>query len=151
VLLVLAVVAVLAFTLGGGSDAGSVEEVADAAVEAAEELDLDAGVELMCDPPSDDERERVEGWIESAQDAAGTEDPDVEYDVSEIEGDEEGSFVVTITSTDEPLDEVTGHIEVEVASEDGHSCIADAQLDVEEDDEAETGSSSVVPETSGGP
>lgn len=117
--------AVWAFT---GGDADSVSEVADDAVAAAQELDVDAGIDLLCEAPSAEEREVLEDAIAQAREDAGTDSPDVDYKISDVEGDEEGSFVVHISS-DEPglQDEETygaASVKAIVESKDGRSCIA---------------------------
>lgn len=118
----------LVWALGGG-DPESVEDVADAAVDAAEDFDVDAGIDLFCDPLTKDQRERIDDFISEGREAAGTDEPDVTYEVSDIKGDEEGSFKVTAYSEDGELS--TGYIvaEVEVGRDGDRSCVSD--IDVE--------------------
>ncbi|MFS3129153.1 hypothetical protein ACLM5J_12205 [Nocardioides sp. Bht2] len=111
-----------------GGDAGSVSEVADDAVAAAEELDVDAAIDLMCDAPTAEERAVLVDGIAQARADAGTQDPQVDYRISDVEGEAAGSFVVHI-STDEPglQDEETyGAVSVKVIvkDDDGRSCIS---------------------------
>ena len=58
---------VTALVLTSGGDPTSVQEVADAAIDAAEDLDVDEGVDLLCDAPSEDERDQLEDLIEEEQ------------------------------------------------------------------------------------
>ena len=127
---VVAVVVIVGVGLAvSGGDADSVEDVADDAVAAAEDLDVDAGIELLCDAPTDEERGDLEALIDAAQDRAGTDDPEVDYDVSDIEGDSEGSFTVTVTSDEEGLDDERLEMRVIVEEHDGRSCIADVEVE----------------------
>lgn len=114
---------VTALVVSGG-DPTSVQEVADAAVDAAEGLDVDDGIELLCEAPSKKDRADLEALIGEAQDRADTEDPDVDYAISGVEGEAEGSFDVTITSDEDAFEgeEIAGTVLVE--SRDGRSCIA---------------------------
>ena len=124
---------VLLLAIGGlvvaltGGDADSVEDVADQSVEAAEDLDIDAAFDLFCDDPGADAREQIERMIELGQDRAGTDDPEVDYEVSDVTGDKEGSFHVTATSGEEGISEDKGEATVIVESRDGRSCIADIE------------------------
>ena len=110
--------------LASGGDPTTVQEVADEAVAAAEDLDVEAGVDLLCEVPGDGERRELERLIEAAQEESGTEDPDVDYEVSDIEGDAEGSFDVRVTSDEEEFedDELAARVFVERRGE--RSCIA---------------------------
>jgi hypothetical protein len=121
VLVGLVVVLVLVFR---GGDPESVEEVADAAIAAAEDLDVDRGIDLLCDAPSADERADVEDLIAEAQDEAGTENPAVDYDISDVEGERSGRFTVTVSSDEEELADRGFSLVVLVEVEDGRSCIA---------------------------
>lgn len=107
-----------------GGDAESVAEVADEAVAAAEKLDVDAGLDLLCKAPSSEDRDTLEEAIDAAREDTGSKNPDVSYRISEVEGDKHGSFLVTI-QTDEPGLEGWPRrvVKVEVADRDGRSCI----------------------------
>ena len=109
--------------LASGGDPTTVEEVADAAVEAAEDLDIDAGVDLLCDTPSKSDREELEELIETARDETGTDDPDVDYDVSNFKGEEEGSFEVRITSSEPDFEDEEIALQVNVEKDGDRSCI----------------------------
>lgn len=113
--------AVFAFT---GGDATSVQEVADQAVEAAEDLDIDAGIDLLCTAPSEQQRQELESLIAEGREETGDDDPDIDYEISEVEGDEEGSFRVTATSDDPALEGKELDAVVIVDEVDGRSCIS---------------------------
>ncbi|NGZ99771.1 hypothetical protein G5V59_03875 [Nocardioides sp. W3-2-3] len=113
---------VTALVVSGG-DPTSVQEVADAAVDAAQDLDVDQGIDLLCETPSKKDRHDLEALISEAQDEAGTKDPDVDYKVSNVKGDKEGSFDVTITSDEDAFKDETIAGTVTVATVDGRSCI----------------------------
>lgn len=127
---VLALVLVLAggttaLVLASDGDPTTVEEVAEAAVDAAEDLDVDAGIDLLCDAPSKDDRDDLEDLIEGAQDEADTDDPDVDYEISNIKGDAEGSFEVRITSSEPDFKDEEIAMRVIVETDGDRSCIAD--------------------------
>lgn len=132
-LIIIAVVAVLLIGTGttvallSGGDATNVEEVADQAVEAAEDLDVDAGIDLLCDAPSAEERDELDAFIETAQDEAGTDDPDVDYAISDVEGEETGSFRVDVSSEDPAFEDQDFAIDVTVEQDGDRSCIAGAE------------------------
>lgn len=114
--------AVLALT--GGSDATSVREVADQAVVAAEELDVDAGIDLLCTAPTDEQRRELDDLIAEGREETGSDEPDIDYDVSEVEGDATGSFRLVATSDDPALEGKELDTVVLVEERDGRSCIA---------------------------
>ncbi|MBS4753792.1 hypothetical protein KG112_13340 [Nocardioides sp. zg-ZUI104] len=132
---VVAGVVLLVLLLAGGvtalvvasGDPQTVEEVADAAVEAAEDLDIDAGADLLCEVPSSKDRQDLADLIDEARAEAGTDDPDVTYDVANIRGGAEGSFEVRITSDEKELANRTLSARVIVKSRDGRSCIDDVE------------------------
>ncbi|MCD4535380.1 hypothetical protein LRP67_14900 [Nocardioides sp. cx-169] len=113
--------AVFAFT---GGEASSVQEVADQAVEAAEDLDVGAGIDLLCKAPTKNQRAQLEFLIAEGQQEAGTEDPDMDYVISHVEGDATGSFRVRATSDEEALQGRTLDLVLLVEQDDGRSCIA---------------------------
>lgn len=112
----------LALTLSGGSP-GSVEDVADRAVDAAQELDVSAGVDLLCDPPANESRELLDALIADAQERTGEDDPDVTIDVSDVDDGAAGRFTATISSADAEFAGVIREVHVVVADRDGRSCI----------------------------
>lgn len=114
---------VTALVVAGG-DPTSVEEVADAAVDAAEDLDVDDGIDLLCEAPSSDDRDDLEELIETVRDETGEDDPDATYEVSDVEGDSEGSFTVRVTSDEEAFADSELAAIVHVAARDGRSCIS---------------------------
>ncbi|MBM9459110.1 hypothetical protein JK386_04290 [Nocardioides sp. zg-536] len=132
---VVAGVVLLVLLLAGGvtalvvasGDPQAVEEVADAAVEAAEDLDIDAGADLLCEAPSSKDRKALVDLIEEARAEARTDDPHVTYDVTNIRGEAEGSFDVRITSDEKELADRTVNARVIVKSRNGRSCIADVE------------------------
>lgn len=134
---ILVVLVALVFTvkaLTGGGDPQSVEEVADAAVEAAEDFDVDAGIDLFCEPLTADQRDRIDDFIAAGRDAAGVDDPEVHYSVGKVEGDEEGSFQVTGWSTEGDLDGSYVVAEGEVSRDGDRSCVSDIDLEEREGD-----------------
>lgn len=125
---VLVAVGGLVWALNQG-DPESVDDVASAAVDAAEDFDVDAGIELFCEPLTDEQRDRIDEVIADGREAAGTDEPDVTYEVSNVEGDKEGSFKVIAYSKDGEL--ASGYVvaEVEVGRDGDRSCVSD--IDVE--------------------
>lgn len=123
VLMVVGAAVAAAITLSGG-DPTSVDAVAGEAVDAAEDLDVGAGIDLLCDPPTSEERSDLSDLIGEARDRAGTGDPDVDYEISEVEGDGSGSFVVTVTSEEDGLDDERIEMRVLVEEDGDRSCIA---------------------------
>jgi hypothetical protein len=126
VLLVLAGVAVVTLFVAGPGDAAgadSVEDVADLAVDAADDLDVAAGIDLLCELPMDLYRMSLETLIDEGRDEAGTDDPDVDYEVSDVSDGPTGSFVVTISSDEEGLADRGTSLRVFVEQRDGRSCI----------------------------
>ncbi|MDN5744790.1 MAG: hypothetical protein L0H31_06665 [Nocardioidaceae bacterium] len=117
---------VTALVLSGGGDPTSVQQVADKAVDAAEDLDVDAGIDLLCEAPSSDDRSGLNEMIKGAQDESGTDDPDVDYEISHVEGDAEGSFDVHVTSTEDEFEGKELNFRVIVERDGDRSCIADA-------------------------
>ena len=129
---VLAVVVVLVVTLTGSKaaeDARSVQDVADVALDAAEDLDVDAGVDLLCEAPDASDREQLESLIDEARDRAGTDDPDVDYEISDVKGDETGSFRVHVTSDEDGLDDQELDFVVRVNVRGDRSCIDGLQAE----------------------
>ncbi|MFB9314577.1 glycoside hydrolase family 18 protein [Nocardioides plantarum] len=127
---VLAVVVVLVVTLTGSKaaeDARSVQDVADIAVDAAQDLDVDAGVDLLCEAPGASDRDQLESLIDEARDRAGTDDPDVDYEISDVEGDKSGSFRVHVTSDEQGLEDQELDFVVRVDVRGERSCIAGLQ------------------------
>lgn len=127
VMVVLAAVAVTTvFFTGPGNaeDAETVQDVADLAVDAAETLDVAAGIDLLCEAPMDLYRMSLESTIAEAQDRAGTETPDVTYTVRDVSDAATGSFVVDITSDEVGLADEDTTVRVFVEDRDGRSCVA---------------------------
>lgn len=114
---------VTALVVSGG-DPTSVQDVADAAVDAAEDLDVDDGIALLCEAPSKKDRADLEALIAAAQDEADTKDPDVDYAISNVKGEEKGSFDVKITSDEDAFKDDEIAVTVLVDSQDGRSCIS---------------------------
>ncbi len=113
--------AVFAFT---GGDATSVQDVADQAVEAAEDLDVDAGIDLLCTAPTKKQRADLDALISEGREEAGGEDPQVDYEVSDVEGDATGSFRVRATSDEDALEGKELDVVVLVEQDGDRSCIA---------------------------
>lgn len=107
----------------------SVSEVADAAVDAAKDLDVDAGVDLLCEPPSSAERARLDELIASGKKRAGTDDPDVHSEVANITGKKSGSFQMTIWSDDGDLDKSYLVAQLKVEQDGERSCVADVDVE----------------------
>lgn len=116
---------VTAIVLASGGDPTTVQEVADEAVEAAKDLDVDAGIDLLCEAPPKEDREGLQKLIEAAQDKADTDDPEVDYEISDVDGDTEGSFEVRITSSEPDLDDEELAYKVTVKQDGDRSCISD--------------------------
>lgn len=139
VVVVALVVGGVTFALSSGADdPTTVQAVADAAVKAADELDVDAGIDLLCSAPGSDDREFLDDAIGAARDATGTDTPEVDYLVSNVSGGSEGSFDVRITSTEDALAGVVGSAHVKVERRGDRSCVAgweDTSIDQEGDGE----------------
>ncbi|MDT9592832.1 hypothetical protein RDV89_07120 [Nocardioides zeae] len=84
---------VAAFSDDGPQD---VRSTAEQAVEAAQALDVDAGARLMCTAPTSEERDDLEDAIEEAQEVAGTDDPEVAYEITEVTEDADGGGTATV-------------------------------------------------------
>ena len=125
VVVVAVVVGGVAFALSsGGDDPDTVREVADAAVDAAQGLDVDAGIDLLCSAPDSEDRSFLSDAIAAARDATGTQSPKVSYDISNVTGKSEGSFDVRITSSEDALAGVVGSAHVTVSHRGDRSCIS---------------------------
>lgn len=108
-----------------GGTPTSVDEVADRAVSAAEDLDVSAGIDLLCDPPAAESRELLDALIADAQDRTGSDTPEVTIDVHDVDGDASGSFTAVITSAEDEFSGVEREVIVFVEDRDGRSCIAE--------------------------
>ena len=125
-MVVLLAVGVGVFALSGtdASDARSVDDVADLAVEAAEDLDVEKGIDLLCAAPDDRLRDELEDLIAEAQDRAGTDDPEVDYRISDVSDGSTGTFEVEVTSEESGLEGEGAAYKVFVAKDGERSCIA---------------------------
>ncbi len=127
VMVVLAGVAVASFALGGpagADDAETVQDVADLAVDSAEGLDVESGIDLLCEAPMSLYRESLMTMIDDAQERSGTDTPAVDYAISDVADGAEGSFVVDVSSSEEGLRDSDATIRVFVETRDGRSCIS---------------------------
>ncbi len=115
---------VTALVVAGG-DPASVADVADAAVDAAEDLDVDDGIDLLCEAPSSKDREDLEELIDTAREETGEDSPDATYEISDVQGDAEGSFEVRVTSDEDELSDSELAAVVHVEERDGRSCISE--------------------------
>ncbi|KRB73842.1 hypothetical protein ASE01_17655 [Nocardioides sp. Root190] len=120
---------VTTLVLASAGDPTTVAGVAEAAVEAAEDLDVEAGVDLLCEAPPAEDRRDLERLIEAAQEEADTEDPDVDYEISNIVGDSAGTFDVRATSDEDGLSGEELSATVQVEERDGRSCISSYDID----------------------
>ncbi|QCW49420.1 hypothetical protein FE634_01475 [Nocardioides dongxiaopingii] len=127
VMVVLAGVAVLTLFLSdakSAEEAENVDDVAGLAVEAAEELDIGAGIDLLCEAPMDLYRQTLETMINDARERSGTVDPAVDYAVSDVSDGATGSFVVEASSSEDGLEGQDLEVRVFVEEQDGRSCIS---------------------------
>ena len=107
-----------------GEDTTSVQGVADAAVSAAEDLDVDKGVALLCSTPPSDDVDYLNHLISEARDAVGG-DPDVSYEVSDVhDSGGAGRFTVTISTSEAALRGSHAKLVMLVQSRNGQSCIS---------------------------
>jgi hypothetical protein len=125
VVIVIAVAAVLIFTLTGGSDSGSPEDVARAAVEAANDKDYDAIAGLACEANAKDVQKSVD-----PQAAGLPEGLEVKFELGKVEtvSDTEATAEVKVTlSGDLPegVPEGTGDTtgKMNLSNKDGDWCI----------------------------
>ncbi len=127
------VTAVLAVVLFGGlgylyaireEGPGSVQEVADRAVEAVSRYDVRAGGRLLCDPLTEEQRLRLEALVQTGRERADDPDPELDIVISDVRGSATGSFRVRVTSPLPGLVGIFGSATVLVAERDGRSCVA---------------------------
>ena len=112
------------FAFSGSADPTSVQEVADQAVEAAEDLDVGAGIDLLCTAPTRQQREELEDLIAEGREETGSDEPEIDYEISEVEGGASGTFRVRATSDETALQGKELDAVVRVEERDGRSCIA---------------------------
>ncbi len=105
------------------TDAATVQDVADLAVEVTEGLDVQAGVDLLCDEPIELYRMAVESTIIRWQALSGTQVPELTADVSDVDRGPAGSFVIKISSDERGLEDVQQTFRVFVEDRDGRSCV----------------------------
>lgn len=125
--------------LGGGTWAavaafsddapGSVRETAERAIEAAEDLDVDAGARLMCTTPTDDERAELEDAISGTREIAGTDDPEVDYEIVSVEEtDDGGTAVIEAEGEEGELEDAFLEVRLVVTADDGEHCIDEIEV-----------------------
>lgn len=112
----------------GGGDPTSVEEVAEQAVDAARDLDVDAGVRLMCETPSADEREELEDAIAQGQDYTGNDDLALAFEIRDAADGPEGSVRIDVEGDQAELEGATMEIELTVVQEGDRSCIDEVEI-----------------------
>jgi hypothetical protein len=116
----------IAFAIVSAASGGpptSVEDVADDAVSAAEDLDVDAGVALLCDAPTQKDVSDLRELISDARKATGG-DPEVSYEITGVRDvGGAGRFTVSITTDEEALRGSHAEIIVIVRRRGDHSCI----------------------------
>lgn len=105
------------------TEAASVQDVADLAVVVAEGLDVEQGVEVLCDRPIDLYRMAVEATIVRWQAQSGTQAPEVDAEVSDVDDGASGSFVLRISSEEDGLEDEQRTFRVFVESRDGRACV----------------------------
>lgn len=126
VMVVLAGVAVVRLFVsepGASTEPVTVAAVADLAVTATEDLDVAAGVEMLCDQPIDLYRMAVESTITRWQTESGVQVPEVDAVVSDVDEGATGSFVIDIDSDQEGLEDEQQTFRVFVESRAGRSCV----------------------------
>lgn len=101
----------------------SVRQIADRAALAAERFDVRAGGLLLCDPLTEEQRERLENLVTAGKERADDPDPRLAIEISDVRGEGEGSFRVRVTSPEPGLIGIVGEATVIVASQGGRSCI----------------------------
>lgn len=112
----------------GGGDPTSVEEVAEQAVDAARDLDVDAGVRLMCETPSADEREELEDAIAGGKDFTGTDDLELAFDVRDADDGPEGNVRIEVVGDQAELEGATMEVELSVVEDGDRSCIESLEI-----------------------
>jgi hypothetical protein len=128
--IVVAVAVVLIIVLTGGADTSSPQGVAESAVDAYNDKDVDAILEISCGAAAEDIREAME----AANNAGGEEGgPSVETSASLGEVKEEGEkataeITLTVTSVPTEMAEYvkegdTSTAKLSLAQEDGNWCI----------------------------
>lgn len=102
----------------------SVGGVAAAALDSGENFDVDAGIELFCETPTEEQREDIEAVIADAKRRDKTDSP-ARFTVTNVKGDKAGSFRFTISTFDEGL-LYTHHVaQISVEQDGDRSCISD--------------------------
>ncbi|MFB9315207.1 hypothetical protein [Nocardioides plantarum] len=126
VMVALAGVAVVRLAVGADepTEADSVRDVADMAQVIAEELDVDSGLDLLCDEPIELYKMAVESTIIRWQTMSGSPAPTVTARVSEVDDGPTGSFLLRVSPDDRALKDEQRTFRVFVESRDGRSCVA---------------------------
>lgn len=117
-----------------GGTPTSVEEVSERAVEAAEDLDVGAGIDLLCDPPAEQSRRLLDTLIAGAQEETGSDHPEVAIDIVEVSGEASGEFIARITSPEEAFEGEEQQVTIAVGERDGRSCIEEFRFSVPGED-----------------
>ncbi|WP_148612412.1 hypothetical protein [Nocardioides rubriscoriae] len=105
------------------AEATSVQDVADLALTVTEELDVQGGVDLLCDQPIELYRMAVESTIIRWQTLSGVQAPAVTADVSDVDKGSSGSFVIAISSDEDGLEDEDRTFRVFVENHGGRSCV----------------------------
>jgi len=125
VMVALAAVAVVRLTAGDEepTEADSVRDVADMAQGIAEGLDVDGGLDLLCDEPIELYKMAVESTIIRWQTISGSPAPTVTARVTEVDDGPTGSFLLRVTPDGRGLGDEQRTFRVFVESRDGRSCV----------------------------
>lgn len=122
----LASVAVVRLFVADPADPGradSVRAVADASVEVADTLDVQGGLDLLCEEPIDLYRMAVESTIVRWQTLSGTQTPSVTARASEVAAGTSGSFLLRVSVDEKGLDDERRTFRVFVEKRGSRSCV----------------------------
>lgn len=105
------------------NEASSVRAVADLSESIAESLDVQGGLELLCDEPISLYRMAVESTIVRWQTLSGSPAPEITARVSEVDDGPTGSFLLRVSSEEPGLEDEQRTFRVFVEEHDGRSCV----------------------------
>jgi hypothetical protein len=95
---------------------------------AAANLDVDAGLALLCTAPDADDLAHLGKWISKAKKEAGTDRPQITLGVSALsETDSGGAFTVTAKGQGQIADR-QGEVKVTVAKDGEKYCVEDVTV-----------------------
>lgn len=105
-----------------------VAQLANQVLTAAANLDVDAGLALLCRAPNADDLDHLSKWISKAKKEAGTDRPQLSLGVSALsETDNGGAFTVSAKGQGQIADR-QGEVKVTVAKDGTRYCVGDVTV-----------------------